>query len=574
MRLMAEKGEEIPQDRFSRIKDNGLWVFEREMLDAGLEGWQREAMHRHCDEYYGCVPLQEQMMEILMDSNVAGFTLAQANDARKIVAKKQMSRIPELKELMYNQMSDRNYADYVWRIAIHPSLGYAFSLNHSLPYSFVGIQTLYLATLFNPIYWNTACLIVNSGSADEGADGDRATDYSKIAKAIGDIISRGITVSLVNINKSDFGFRPDAENNQILFGMKALNNVGADLVREIVENRPYVSMFDFMSKVKVGKQAMISLIKAGAFDKLEGKSRKLIMGLYIWQTFDKKKRLTLQNFNGLVQYGLIPEELDFERRVFNFNKYIKAVGAHGKYFLLDSPSEKFYVDNYGDSKVIVENNAPAILQSDWQKQYTKSMDGARDWLKENQERMLDTYNKVLFLEAWGKYADGSISAWEMESMCFYYNEHELANIDKNRYGIVNFSNLPEEPEIDYTFKKGGRDIPIYKLAKIVGTVIAKNKTKATISLLTVDGVVEVRFRNEYFSLFDKQVSERQEDGTKKIVEKSWFNRGSMIMLTGYRRGDEFVPKKYAATSTHQLYRIDGVKENGELELRSERYGAA
>ena len=91
----------------------------------------------------------------------------------------------------------------------------SFSLIHALAYSFVGMQTLYLATNFNPIYWNTAYLIVNSGAIDE-EEGEQ-TDYTKIAKAIGEIRNAGIKVSLVDINNSDFGFIPDIQNNQILF---------------------------------------------------------------------------------------------------------------------------------------------------------------------------------------------------------------------------------------------------------------------------------------------------------------------------------------------------------------------
>jgi DNA polymerase III alpha subunit len=40
-----------------------------------------------------------QMMELLMD--VAGFTLGEGNNARKIVGKKQMDKIPELREQVY-----------------------------------------------------------------------------------------------------------------------------------------------------------------------------------------------------------------------------------------------------------------------------------------------------------------------------------------------------------------------------------------------------------------------------------------------------------------------------------------
>ena len=201
-------------------------------------------------------------MELLMD--VAGFTLGEANNARKIVGKKQMNKIPELRTQVYGGFEDRRVADYFWENAIAPQLGYAFSLNHSLPYSFVGMQSIYFVINFNPIYWNTACLIVNSGATDEEAGG--STDYGKIAKAIGDIMSVGIQVSLANINKSDFGFAPDVENNRILFGLKGMLNVGDDVIAATIANRPYASPRDYLNKVHPGKQAMISLIKGGAFD--------------------------------------------------------------------------------------------------------------------------------------------------------------------------------------------------------------------------------------------------------------------------------------------------------------------
>ena len=204
-------------------------------------------------------------MMLLMD--VAGFSLGEANNARKIVGKKQMSKIPELREQVYSRFDRVQSANYFWENAIAPQLGYAFSLNHSLPYSFVGMQSIYFVVNFNPIYWNTACLIVNSGATDEEAGGQ--TDYGKIAKAIGDITNAGIKVSLANINKSNFGFAPDVENNQILFGLKGMLNVGDDVVAAIIANIPYKSPKDFLQRVKPSKQAMISLIKGGAFDEME-----------------------------------------------------------------------------------------------------------------------------------------------------------------------------------------------------------------------------------------------------------------------------------------------------------------
>ena len=111
---------------------------------------------------------------------------------------------------------------------------------------------------------------------------------------------------------------------------------------------------------------------------------------------------------------------------------------------------------------------------------------------------------------------------------------------------------------------------MFKLYKICGTCIAKDKNKSTVTLLTPEGVVNVKFRKEYFSMFDKQISERQEDGTKKVIEKSWFNRGNMILVQGIRSGDNFLPKKYSSSGGHQLYKINDIID-GDLVLQTERY---
>ena len=73
-------------------------------------------------------------------------------------------------------------------------------------------------------------------------------------------------------------------------------------VNTIVEK---LSMRDFYAKVNPNKQAMIALIKGGAFDTFASRYR--IMVDFIWLTCDKKKRLTLQNMPGLIRYNLLPD---------------------------------------------------------------------------------------------------------------------------------------------------------------------------------------------------------------------------------------------------------------------------
>ena len=71
-------------------------------------------------------------------------------------------------------------------------------------------------------------------------------------------------------------------------------------------------------------------------------------------------------------------------------------------------------------------------------------------------------------------------------------------------------------------------------------------------------------------MFKKQISQIQPDGSKKVMEKGWFGRGNMLMITGFRRDDQFVGKTYKNTGSHQLYKITQVNGN-EIKLQHERF---
>ena len=593
MRLMtAEKGAETPMEKYIRFKNNiNLWY--KEMDSCGLTLEEKGYLEPYFKSSYGVPPSQEQLMLMLMDKNICGFTLAEANAARKIVGKKQMSKIPELHQKILDKASSSQLGKYVWEKGVGPQMGYSFSVIHALAYSFIGFQTAYIATRWNPIYWDTACLVVNSGSLEDKDDNEydedgqpvkkkeQATDYGKIAKAIGEIINDGIQISLVDINKSDYGFKPDVKNNQILFGMKALNGVGSPIIEQIKANRPYVSFKDFLNRCSLNKTAMISLIKAGAFDKLELDTngiepRIFVMAYYLSLTSEPKKRLNLQNFSGLINLNLIPQELSFQKKVFNFNKYLKTYKWKEEdknyYYIPHEYAINFYFKNFDPNTIDkVSNGIPMIEQKNWDKIYQSVINVARNWLKENQEQVLEKMNQKLFQMEWDKYAKGNISAWEMSSLCFYYHDHELKNVDNIKYGIVNFNNLPSVPVVDYFFKRNGVQIPIYKLCRIAGTVIGKNDTRHSVVLLTTSGVVTVKLTRDYYAMFNRQISEVNEKGEKKVKEKGWFTRGVKLLVTGYRRDDTFVAKKYKSTGGHQLYKIIEVVGR-DISLTATRYG--
>ena len=586
MRLMGEKGKERPMDRYCRLK-NDMQLWYREVRSRGLSEEEIKILEPYYLPNFGTPCSQEDLMEVCMDKNIAHFTLAEANMARKIVAKKQVKKVPELKEKFISQCPNRILGEYVWETVMEPQMSYAFAKPHALAYSFVGIQTLYLATNFPEVFWNCACLIVNAGGAelmdaDDVEDDEEETEkkknksvnYGKISTAIGETQKKGISVLPPDINRSSLIFAPDLEQNSIVYGLKGITRIGTQLVYDIISNRPYTSIEDFLRKIKVNKTQMIALIKSGAFDSLCG-NREEAMNDYLELIADKKKRITLQNMQKLIELDLIPEEYSFEVKVFNFNKYIKKF-KEGSNYRLDSIAMRFFTENYDDNvlKNIVVNGyeqTALISQSTWDNTYKKAMDPVRDWMKKNQQEILDKLNTKLVELVAEKYTEGNISKWEMDSLGFYYHEHELKNLKNEVYGVVNFFDLPEEPEIERSFEKDDKKINMYKISRIAGTVIDKDKNKSSVILLTPDGVVTVKVWKNQYAIWDRQIARKNPDGTKTVVEKSFFQKGNKLIITGIRRDDNFIPKKYKNTEWPLFEKIVEMSDDGFIiENQTER----
>lgn len=570
IRLMAsEKGGEQPLSMWARYRKNiNDWI--QEMKNYGLNPEEIEWLSGHSAITNGICESQEGLMSLVQEERLGGNSLTFADKCRKGIAKKVGSLFQECEDIYYKNVKEKGcsekLAHYVWDVLLKVQRGYSFNRSHCLAYSLVALQEMNLCLNYPIIYWNTACLVTDGGNENSG------TDYDKIAIAINKMIKSGIKIGPPNVNSSDLGFIPDAENNQILFGLKGMLHVGDDVIKATIENRPYSSIKEYIAKVNPNKQAMVSLIKGGAFDTMM--DRKLAMGWYLWETCDKKNNITMQNMASLNKYGLLPKdgENELAYKIYEFTRYLKSkCKFDNQFYLLDDRAFKFMEDKGLIDIITMQDNKYLLEIKSWEKVYKYFMTFFKNWMTENQEQIKETLNKIIFKEDWDKYANGNISSWEMEVLCFYYHDHELKNANMNKYGFTNYFNLPEEPEVVSVSKFKDREIPKYKISKICGTCIAKNKMKSTVSVLTLYGVVEVKFSKEFFAMFDKKISNRLADGSKITLETSWFDRGSMIAIQGFRRGDNFVPKKYTSTEGHMLYKIDKIYDNGDLDLRSVRF---
>ena len=517
--------------------------------------------------------------------------------------KKKAKLIDEIHKKFYDSGEKlgtrKEMLDYVWNVQIKRQLGYSFSKNHVTPYTCICIQCMNLVIKYGPVYWNTACLIVNSGSTDEDSDDNKSTNYDKIAKAVSNFQKQGIKISLPNINKSKFGFSPNAKDSEIIYGLKPIQKINTKVAKAIIDNRPYTSAQDFYQKMqnykasseeaKFGDTAMITLIKAGCFDELEHKSRTEVMADFIRSISNPLKKLQVSNIEDLNVLGLLTsEQKKYELRLVRFKKYLfqkqffaKQTGKSPTtaYYRLDRKfAEPWFYEHFetdmteGKDYEYDDEGYIIVKRGSIERVFDKLMANFKETVLTNPE-YLDKLNQSRFENSWKELAPGTISQWEMESLCYYYSGHELAGVRRDVYGIANFDELPTQPEIADTYFYRGQEKARFKLSRICGTVIGKDKNKHTVALLTPDGVVEVKFYKGQFGFYDKQIVELNDDGTKTRLEESWFSRGTKLMITGFRREEQFVPRKYKdSIYNHSVQLIKSIDENGILTLQSERAG--
>lgn len=596
MRLMAQdENAELPLNTYVKFKNSEpMWY--RELEANGINSDEVKILEKYLRPLSGVADSQESIMMIVMDPKITNFSVVEANGLRKAIAKKKFDTIDKIKKMFYEKGKDigtrKKLLDYVWNVQVMRQAGYSFSVLHTMGYSTIALQEMNLAYKFPVIYWNTACLSVNAGAVneedyedlveegiveieedDENKREANKVQYGKVAAAIGKFKTElGMKIELPDVNRAKFGFTPDSEANVVWFGLKGISRIGDDLIREIINNRPYTSVDNFIEKLNktgartlVSKDRVISLIKSGAFDKIEMRPREEIMRSYILKTYDKKTRITLQNVLSLVKYDMLPIELDMEKRVFNFTKHIRKTKLK-EFYTLDEVAQEFYFENnFGLDIENVKRGAEVVMAINaekWEKVYDKHMEKVRDFIVKNHDQLLDQYNKKAFDEEWNKYAAGNVLQWELEALNFYHSGHELTGVAKTlNYDITPLDKLQDE-EVIGMFNIDGKSFPKYRIRHILGTVLDKDKLKHTVTLSTPEGIIMIKVYRSQFSKYDQVLSTVADDGTKNLIQDSFFKKGTHLMVTGIKRGDMFVPKVYKEVGIAPILMVE--IENGKF----------
>lgn len=582
MRLMAPEGEDQPIDIYVRYKRAPqLWY--NDMYSAGLNDKEIKVLEKYLKVKNGVADSQEVVMQLSMDPEISGFSMKDANRLRKIIAKKNFKDIEGMHDFFMESGAKLGTStamlNYVWEKQFKLSFGYSFSTIHTTGYSVIAVQEMNLAYHYPTIYWNCACLSVDSsaissqdfynligdGIIEEPEDKKKVVskmDYSKIAAALSDFRST-TTILLPDINKSRLGFTPNAEDNTILYGLKGISKVTDPAIEEIMFNRPFESLSDFLSRTTkkiVSSDKVINLIKAGAFNSLEGKTTKEILSEYILLLSDQKKKLTLQNANALIDRGLFPQELYKECEVYKLTKEFRKNRTSDKLwyrvdFEFPYEKEEIWREVFKASKVAVQfiDDIPVIDSNAWDVYYDRNMDKLRTAISKNQEQLLAALNKALFDETWEKYCSGDELQWQLDSMNFFFSGHPLDNVT-NKLGVelTAQKDIIEDAQDGYFIIKD-KEIPKMRLYSIAGTVIDSDTTKGTVTLQTQDSVVTLKIFKSLYAIFDKVVYDIT--GTE-VVQDSFFAKGTNLLVTGIKRGSTFVPKVYKSTGRKAILKIN------------------
>jgi DNA polymerase III subunit alpha len=215
---------------------------------------------------------QEQVMQIAQV--VAGYSLGGADLLRRAMGKKKQEEMDAQRETftagaLKNGLNERQ-ATELFNL-LEKFAGYGFNKSHAAAYALVAYHTAYLKTHY------PAAFLASTMSAD-------MNNTDNIHLFFDDCAPNKVEVLPPDINQSGYRFEP-LNNTQILYGLGAIKGTGLAAIELILaarENAPFTSLFDFCNRLdlrKVNRRVIESLIRVGAFDKLEPNRAALLAGV-------------------------------------------------------------------------------------------------------------------------------------------------------------------------------------------------------------------------------------------------------------------------------------------------------
>ncbi len=229
-------------------------------------------------ETFGIMIYQEQVMQIAQE--LAGFSLGHADLLRRAMGKKIKKEMDKQRHAFVDGAVSKGApeskaAEIFEQVA--KFAGYGFNKSHAAAYALVAYQTAYMKAN-HPVEFLAASMTFDMDNTD------KLNIYRQELRRL------SITMLPPDINASGTTFTVEtnaaADTSGIRYALAAIKNVGKaamdSIVRQRVTDGPFRDLADFCRRIDVraiNKRQLENLIRAGAFDGLDGNRKQLFEGV-------------------------------------------------------------------------------------------------------------------------------------------------------------------------------------------------------------------------------------------------------------------------------------------------------
>ena len=283
-----------------------------------------EALNNMLASTSGFLVYQEQVIQFLHE--FCGYTMGEADIVRRHFAKKTGTEkdIPQIHDGFIKTMQEKYntskedaekiIGDFL-RV-IEDASNYLFSLNHALPYSYIGYICGYLRYYY-PLEFLTSALNIFESKADDTA---RIVAYANKV---------GVEIKGIKFGKSKSNYAMDKENNCIYKGIASIKYCNAEIADELLmlSHKHYNTFIELLEDIY--KQTS-----------LNSRQLNILIGLNFFSDFGKNKYLMdiVNIYDNFAECKIIKKD--------NIEKYSEEYGLSE--FLIKKFSEKETAKQYRD----------------------------------------------------------------------------------------------------------------------------------------------------------------------------------------------------------------------------------
>ena len=211
---------------------------------------------------YGIMLYQEQVMQVAQ--RYAGFSLGKADILRRAMGKKNAAEMHRMEESFIQGALEKGHgkeqAQQVFAV-MEKFAGYGFNRSHAYAYAALAFQLAYFKTHYPAIFYQ---VMLNYASGDY----------------ILDALEMGFELSPSSINTVPF--QDKLAEKTVHLGLKSIKGMPRDFAYWILDNRPFTSVEDFVTRLPKNYQKLsllTPLVEIGLFDSFEKNRQKILSNL-------------------------------------------------------------------------------------------------------------------------------------------------------------------------------------------------------------------------------------------------------------------------------------------------------